>query len=176
MTGHPGLGWATQPPALGGPYGDQGFWFFKSTAHSLTHLARSSADMALTILPTTRNDFNHPRHLCVSGLYDMQIYFHISSHNSARKDSCALVCISGTWWRHQMATFSALLTICAVNSPVTGEFPAQRPVARSFDVFFDLRLNKRLSKQWWGWWFETPLGPSWRHCNGISGKYQLHPF
>ena len=32
MTGHPGLGWATQPPALGGPYGDQGFWFFKSTA------------------------------------------------------------------------------------------------------------------------------------------------
>ena len=28
MTGHPGLGWATQPPALGGPYGDQGFWFF----------------------------------------------------------------------------------------------------------------------------------------------------
>ena len=35
-----------------------------------------------------------------------------------------------------------------------GEFPA-RPVTRSFDVFFDLRLNKRLSKQLWGWWFET---------------------
>ena len=32
-----------------------------------------------------------------------------------------------------------------------GEFPAQRPVTRSFDVFFDLRLNKPLSKQWWGW-------------------------
>ena len=28
----------------------------------------------------------------------------------------------------------------------TGEFPAQRPVTRSFDVFFDLRLYKRLSK------------------------------
>ena len=28
-----------------------------------------------------------------------------------------------------------------------GEFPAQRPVKRSFDVFFDLGLNKRLSKQ-----------------------------
>ena len=51
---------------------------------------------------------------------------------------------------------SALLAICAGNSPVTGEFPAQRPVMRNFDVFFDLRLNKRLSKQWWGWWFETP--------------------
>ena len=48
---------------------------------------------------------------------------------------------------------------------VTGEFPAQRPVARSFDVFFDLRLNKRLSKQSWGWWFETLSGPLWRHRN-----------
>ena len=46
-----------------------------------------------------------------------------------------------------------------------GEFPTQRPVTRSFDVFFDLRLNKRLSKQPWGWWFETPSGSLWRHCN-----------
>ena len=37
-----------------------------------------------------------------------------------------------------MKTFSALLAICARNSPVPGEFPAQRPVTRSFDVFFDL--------------------------------------
>ena len=36
-----------------------------------------------------------------------------------------------------------------------GEFPAQRPVTLSFDVFFDLRLNKRLNTQYWGWWFET---------------------
>ena len=43
--------------------------------------------------------------------------------------------------------------------------PAQRPVTRSFDVFFDLRLNKRLSKQSWGWWFETLSCPLWRHCN-----------
>ena len=47
------------------------------------------------------------------------------------------------WWRHQMGTFSALLAICAGNSPVPGEFPTQRPVMQSFDVFFDLRLNKR---------------------------------
>ena len=46
-----------------------------------------------------------------------------------------------------------------------GEFPTQRPVTRSFDVFFDLRLNKRLSKQPWGWWFETPSLSLWRHCN-----------
>ena len=49
--------------------------------------------------------------------------------------------------------------------PITSEFPTHRPVTRSFDVFFDLRLNKRLSKQLWGWWFETPSCPSWRHCN-----------
>ena len=48
-----------------------------------------------------------------------------------------------------METFFALLAICAGNSPVTAEFPAQRPVTRSFDAFFDLRLNKLLSKQWW---------------------------
>ena len=60
-----------------------------------------------------------------------------------------------TWWRHQMETFSALLAICAGNSSVAGDVPAQWPVKRSFHVFFDLRLNKPLSKQSWGWWFET---------------------
>ena len=58
-----------------------------------------------------------------------------------------------------------LLALCAGNSPVTGEFPTQRPLTRSFDVFFDLHLNKRLNKQSWGWWFETPLHPLWRHSN-----------
>ena len=64
-----------------------------------------------------------------------------------------------------METFSALLAICAGNSPVPGEFPAQRPVTRSFDVFVDLCPNKRLGKQPWGWGFETPSHPVWRHCN-----------
>ena len=70
-----------------------------------------------------------------------------------------------TWWRHQMETFSALLAICAGNLPVPGEFPTQRAVTRSFDVFFDLRPNKQLSKQSWGWWFETLPRPLWRHNN-----------
>ena len=43
-----------------------------------------------------------------------------------------------------METFSALLALCAGNSLVTGEFPSQRPVMWSFDVFFDLHPNKRL--------------------------------
>ena len=49
----------------------------------------------------------------------------------------------GKPWRH----LSASLAICVGNSPITGEFPAQRPVTRNFDVFFNLRRNKRLSKQ-----------------------------
>ena len=70
-----------------------------------------------------------------------------------------------SWWRNQMEPFSALL--------VTGEFIAQRPVTRSFDVFFDLRLNKRLSKQPRGWWFETPWRPLWRHCNELPWEIRV---
>ena len=79
-----------------------------------------------------------------------------------------------TWWRHQMETFSALLAICAGNSPVPGEFPTQRPVTRGFDVFFDLRLNKRLGKQSWGWLFETLSCPLWRHHNETRQSWLSH--
>ena len=71
-----------------------------------------------------------------------------------------------TWWRHPMETFFVLLSLCAGNSPVTGELPAKGPVTRSFDVVFDLHLIKRLSKQSRRRWFETPLRLLWRHCNG----------
>ena len=70
-----------------------------------------------------------------------------------------------SWWRHQIKTFPAFTGHCAGYSPVTGEFPAQRSITRGFDFFFDLRLHTRLSKQWLGWWFETPSRPLWRHCN-----------
>ena len=43
----------------------------------------------------------------------------------------------------------------------------KRPVTQSFDVFFDLHPNRWLSKQWWGWWFEMPWCPLWRHRNDI---------
>ena len=62
-----------------------------------------------------------------------------------------------------METFSALLGLCEGNLPVTGEFPSQRLMGRSFDVFVDLRLNKQLSKQSIRWWFETPSHSLWRH-------------
>ena len=90
------------------------------------------------------------------------------------------------WCRRTMMTssnepFSALLAICAGNSSITGEFPTQRPVTRSFDVFFDLRLNKRLSKQSRGWWFETPSRSLWCHCKARvwyiynNFFFQIHP-
>ena len=61
------------------------------------------------------------------------------------------------WRCHQMETFSELLALCVGNSPVNGEFPSQGPVTRNFDVSFHLRLNKRLNKQSWDWWFETRI-------------------
>ena len=75
-----------------------------------------------------------------------------------------------TWWRHQMETFPASLAF------VRGiqRFPSQRPVTRGFDVFFDLRLFKRLSKQSWGWWFETSSSSLWRHCNDIPMNIVLY--
>ena len=75
-----------------------------------------------------------------------------------------------------METFSALLDICAGNSLVPSEFPAQRPAARSFDVFFDLRLNKRLSKHSWGWWFVTLSCQLWRHCNDCHSRHIFNGF
>ena len=100
-----------------------------------------------------------------SAIYDQQLRsilcgIHIYDFRklSVRDSFCS-------WWRHQMETFSALLALCAGNSPVTGESASQRPVTQSFDIFFDLCLNKRRSKQSWGWWFEMPLYPLWHHCN-----------
>ena len=69
-----------------------------------------------------------------------------------------------------MESFSALLAICAGNSQSPVEFPTQRPVTRSFDVFFDLRPNKQLSKQWWDWWFGTQSCPLWRHSNAVNSN------
>ena len=73
------------------------------------------------------------------------------------------------WLSYFMMTPSnwnvSLQALCAGNSPVTGECPSQRPVTRSFDIFFELHLNIRLSKQSRCQWFETPLRSLWRHSN-----------
>ena len=62
--------------------------------------------------------------------------------------------------------------------PLCGELTGHRwiPLTKASDaelwVFFDLRLNKRLNKQSWGWWFETPWRSLWRHCNGLTMWHQ----
>ena len=130
---------------------------------------------------------SHARNLIHSRILFLSTHAYVSYSDSAncRFQICipyvlhtyrqiALWLSTYTWWRHQMETFSALLALCAGNSPVTGDFPAQRPVTRSFHVFFHLCLNKRLSKQSWGWWFETRSRSLWRHCNeylNSAGKY-----
>ena len=73
-------------------------------------------------------------------------------------------------WRHEMEICSAFLALCAGNSQVTGELPSQRPMTQSFDVFFDLRLTKRLSKQSRRRWFETTSCSLWRHCNVVPNS------
>ena len=61
--------------------------------------------------------------------------------------------------------------IFRVTRPLCGEItghpwiPSQRPVARSFDVLFDLRLDKQLSEQSRRRWFETSSRSLWRYCN-----------
>ena len=80
--------------------------------------------------------------------------------------SYGCLCTSTSWWRHKMEAFSALLALCVGNPAATHGFPSHRPVKRSFDVLFELRLNKRLSKNSWRRWFETSSRPLWRHCNG----------
>ena len=69
-----------------------------------------------------------------------------------------------------MESCSASLVLCEGNTPVTGEFSSQRPVTRSFDAFFDLHLNKRLSKPSRRRWFETPSRPLWRNWKMTKGS------
>ena len=84
------------------------------------------------------------------------------------KHSCYILAYQLPSWNMMTSSNG---NIFRVTGPVCGEFtgpgefPTQRPVTRNFDVFFDLHLNKRLSKQPWGWWFETPSRWLWRQCN-----------
>ena len=114
----------------------------------------------------TREVSTHERHCHLA--INMQ---RVSSHQMDVGTGMGTSCIYRNeiwfpWWRRQMETFSALLAICAVNSPITGDFHTQRPVMRCFDVFLYLRL----SKQSWGSLFEIPSRPLWRHCNKHDQK------
>ena len=103
---------------------------------------------------------------------DVMNFYHVSVKLMTYRSK-----IITTWWRGnafiihddvvKMEIFSASLAISAGNSPVPGEFPP-KALTRNVDVFFDLRLNKRLSKQSWDWWFETPPRPLWCHRSVLT--------
>ena len=121
-------------------------WWFKTPSRPIWH---HSDDFALTL----------PYH--VIAIFNMSSLLYVARPHVQQPLADEL----SSWWRHQMETFSTLLAFYEGNPPVTGGFPSQRPVTRGFDVFFDLRLNKRLSKQSRRWWFETPSRSLWRHRN-----------
>ena len=96
----------------------------------------------------------------------------ISGPISLNQSDCCVIqtkqSIMTMWWctGTKVMLTSSNGNIFRVTGHLCGEFPTQRPVMWNFDVCFDMRLNKRSSKQSWGWWFETPWCPIWCHCNG----------
>ena len=96
-------------------------------------------------------------------------WVNVSKCTALKTGACLPVIISGTL---VLLPFAFMVTssngnmfritgLCAGNSPVTGEFPTQRPVTRSFEVFFDMRMSKQLRRCW----YETLSCSVWRHCN-----------
>ena len=90
-------------------------------------------------------------------------------------DGLASADLQPPWWRGLVGSHDASSNgnIFRVTRPLCGKFTGDRwitqkkPVTQSFDVFFDLRLNKRLSKQSWGLWLETTSRSLWRPCNDL---------
>ena len=122
----------------------------------------------LQIFSILTSDWNNAKNSERSAFF----YNNKQLHNVRWNSRTITTIVANSWWRHQMETISALLAICAGNSPVSGEFPAQRPVTRSFDVFFDLRMDGRLSKHSWSWWLDTLSCPLWRQSNGTLTNWQ----
>ena len=102
--------------------------------------------------------------------------------SSNEVDMVASLCLTSPWHSTSLmmtssnGSISVLLVLCAGNPPVTGGFPLQRPVTRSFGEFFDLRLNKRLSKQSGRRWFDTPSRSLWRHNTAYFSPFPTSNF
>ena len=113
--------------------------------------------VSFQVLPMTKVKGIEERHfdsLKSRARYIIHINFNFTFH-------CRFFMMTSSKWNH----FPRYWPFVTGNSLLTGEFPSQRPVTWSFDVFFDLCLHKRLNKHLWGCIFEMPLCSLWRHCN-----------
>ena len=120
--------------------------------------------------------------LCIIAIYNCKVFHRWFEMLTVYGSVFSCTCVSYYKWHcnvlHVMKT-SSNGNIFRVTGPLCGEFtgpgefPTQRPVTQSFDVFFDLRLDQRLSKQSWGWWFETLSRPLWCHCNVVISIDEL---
>ena len=132
----------------------------KTSMQTTAVLKNSRHEKAPLNLKYKQNDVTFVLHVIQVSIKKVKLDWHNTRHpRLAHKGE--------PWWRHQMKTFSVLLALCVGNSPVTSEFPSQRPVKWNLSCFFYLHLNKRLSKQLWHQWFEMPSRSSKRHCNAM---------
>ena len=130
--------------------------------------------------PETQNNYQNPCQIFPSILFWRWVLGFLQakcSDGDARVSFMYEIGLRNVWSRAMMTSSNG--NIFRVTGHLCGKFtghrwiPAQRPVTRTFDVFFDLCLNKRLSKQSWSWWFETLSLPLWRHCNDKNIKYHF---
>ena len=122
---------------------------FRSKFHwSLFPSVQSTISQHLVHIMAWRRSYDKPlsKLMMVNSLTYIYIYIYMYASLDLNDLRLSWTNQASMWWRHQMEAFSASLAFCA----------SQRPVTRSFDVFFDVGLNKQLSKQSWGCWFETP--------------------
>ena len=132
-----------------------GIWVYKTSAIFPLHVTVNSILLHLLLRSSTiagRWQFKQELDPCN---FVNQIIHHFTHHTIYTEP----------WWRHRMETFSALLALCAGNSrsPVNSPHKGQWHRALMFSLICS--LNKRLSKQPWGWWFESPSHLLRRHCN-----------
>ena len=138
-----------------------------------THLEWGVEDRGMRSLSQILWDecLSYPLKRISTGEHSLHISWRSTEHSSPT--SIFPVFVMTSW----IGNLFRITVFCAENSPVTagnslvtGEFPSHRPVTRSFDVFFELRLNKRLSKQSRRRWFAMPLCSLWRHCNVVPSN------
>ena len=121
-----------------------------------------------TCSKTVQNAKGVHNHWDVHRLYIYYIYIYINDPCYWSGTAIFIWFVTGFMMTSSNKNIFRVTVLCVGKSQVNGEFPAQSPVSQSFDVYFDMRLNKRLSKQSQGWWFETPSCSLWRHCTPLK--------